>query len=408
MKKGISNGSLFQRKSDGFWCAVVCLGDGKRKQIPRKTKEEARAAMTVWLMENGYMELEISGELSCSQIVAEFIENHLSGLRVKRNRNNQRGGKAISSRTIENYIYMLRPFKEQFGSVPLNSISTTQLNGWLRGLENQKTKTGQFKYGQVTLDRIVYITNAVFQRAQRKKWISANPFDSEDFKRPISRKETQEITGFTDEELEAIVPALQGDLKLFAPFTMLMETGMRSEELLALKWEDYDPATGAVIINKAKTYSTIIQGGKIVGHKSEISETKQGTGNRVVWLSEAGRAVIEQWRQWAPKNTCTKVGPTDFMFGNSRNPNWTHSGLYSALTRRIQSCPNAPDTFRLHRIRHLVGTMLAEGGANEYAVMQQLGHQKAETTQRYIDQSRRINAHNAKILEEARKQRKLA
>ena len=407
MSKGISNGSLFQRK-DGFWCAVVCLGNGKRKQIPRKTKEDAQSAMTAWLMENGYIEWELSGDLSVSVIMDEFIQNHLSGLRVKRNRKNQKTEKTISSRTIENYIYMLQPFKERFGAVSLKSISTMQLNGWLRELENTKLQNGQFKYGQVTLDRIVYITNALFQRAQRKQWISVNPFDSEDFKRPVSHKETQEVMGFTDEELEAIIPALQGDLKLFAPFTMLMETGMRSEELLALKWEDYDPATGAVTINKAKTYHTIIQDGKIVGHKSEISETKQGTGNRVVWLSETGRTVIEQWRQWAPKHTCTKVGPTDFMFGNSRNPNWTHSGLYSALTRRIQNCPNAPDTFRLHRIRHLVGTMLAEGGANEYAVMQQLGHQKAETTQRYIDQSRRINANNAKILEQVRKQRKLA
>ena len=135
MSKGISNGSLFQRK-DGFWCAVVCLGNGKRKQIPRKTKEEARSAMTAWLMENGYIEWELSGDLSVSAIMDEFIQNHLSGLRVKRNRKNQKTEKTISSRTIENYIYMLQPFKERFGGVSLKSISTMQLNGWLRELEN--------------------------------------------------------------------------------------------------------------------------------------------------------------------------------------------------------------------------------------------------------------------------------
>lgn len=406
MKNKIGKGSLFQRK-DGFWSAAVSLECGKRKQIVRKNREDAQAAMTCWLMENGYIQLKMSGDFPASKIVQEFIQNHLSGLRVTRNCNNQKSEKKISSRTLENYIYMLRPFEERFAAVPLKDISTIQLNGWLRELENKKVKNGRFKYGQVTLDRIVYITNAMFQRAYRKKWITENPFDSEDFRKPISHKETQEVTGFTDEELAAIVPALQGDLKLFAPFTMLMETGMRSEELLALKWQDYDPGTGAVTINKAKTYLTTIQDGKIVGHRSEISETKQGTGNRVVWLSEAGRSVMEEWRQWAPKHTATKVGPTDFMFGNSRNPTWTHSGLYSALTNRIKNQPNAPDTFRLHRVRHLVGTMLAEGGANEYAVMQQLGHQKTETTLRYIDPSRRINANNAKILEQARKQRNL-
>ena len=406
MEKNISNGSLVQRK-DGFWNAVVCLGNGKRKQIVRKNREDAQSAMTAWLMENGYIEWELSGDLSVSVIMDEFIQNHLSGLRVKRNRKNQKTEKPISSRTIENYIYMLQPFKERFGGVSLKSISTMQLNGWLRELENTQLKNGQFKYGQVTLDRIVYITNAMFQRAQRKQWISVNPFDSEDFRKPLSRKETQEITGFSDEELAVIIPALQADLKLFAPFTMLMETGMRTEELLALQWKDYDPKTGKVTINKAKTYQTLIKDGKIIGHKSEISETKQGTGNRVVWLSETGRAVMEQWRQWAPSHTCTKIGATDFMFGNSKNENWSHSGLSAALTNRIKKLPNAPATFRLHRVRHLVGTMLAEGGASEYAVMQQLGHQKAETTLRYIDQSKRINQNNAKILEQVRKQRNL-
>lgn len=302
---------------------------------------------------------------------------------------------------------MLRPFQTKFASVPFNSISTFHINSWLRELENKCNNNGTFKYAQVTLDRMVYITRVMFQRAYRKKWISVDPFDSEDFKKPLSRKEVQEVTGFTDEELAVIIPALQDDLKLFAPFTMLVETGMRSEELLALKWQDYDPNTGAVSINKAKTYRTLIEDGKIKGHECTITETKQGTGDRVVWLSEQGQAIMEKWREWAPLHTCTKTGPTDFMFGNSRNPQWTHSGLYSALTNRIKSLPNAPETFRLHRIRHLVGTMLADGGANEYAVMQQLGHQKPETTLRYVNPSKRINANNAKILEQVRKQRNL-
>lgn len=123
MEKNISNGSLVQRK-DGFWNAVVCLGNGKRKQIVRKNKEDAQSAMTAWLMENGYIEWELSGDLSVSVIMDEFIQNHLSGLRVKRNRKNQKTEKPISSRTIENYIYMLQPFKERFGGVSLKSIST--------------------------------------------------------------------------------------------------------------------------------------------------------------------------------------------------------------------------------------------------------------------------------------------
>ncbi|WP_270913831.1 tyrosine-type recombinase/integrase [Allofournierella sp. CML151] len=406
MKSKIGEGSLFQRK-DGFWSASVCLGNGERKQIVRKTKEQAQSAMAYWLMQNGYIELELSGDYPAANIVKEFIENYLAGLRVRRTRNRNKSEKAISSRTLENYVYMLRPFETRFADIPLRAISSEQLNGWLRELENKRTSTGQYKYSQVTLDRIVYITNTMFRRACRKNWIETNPFDSEDFKYPISHKETPEVVGFTDEELSVIIPALRGNLKLFAPFTMLIETGMRSEELLALTWQDYDPNTGAVTINKAKTYQTFLENGRVVGHKHEIAETKQGAGDRVVWLSKSGQSVMEEWRQWAPRHTCTKVGPRDFMFGNSRNPSWTHSGLYSALTNQIKNLPNAPDTFRLHRIRHLVGTMLAEGGANEYAVMQQLGHQKAETTQRYIDQSRRINANNSKILERSRQERNL-
>lgn len=71
MEKNISNGSLVQRK-DGFWNAVVCLGNGKRKQIVRKNKEDAQSAMTAWLMENGYIEWELSGDLSVSVIMDEF------------------------------------------------------------------------------------------------------------------------------------------------------------------------------------------------------------------------------------------------------------------------------------------------------------------------------------------------
>ena len=393
-----SNGSIFQRK-DGSWSVVVHLGNGKRKQIVRKTKEQANSDMRHWLMENGYIEFELSGCFPAHKIVDEFIESYLT--------QREADGKT-SSRTIENYVYMLRPFREQFADIPLRDISTAQLNRWFRFLENKKDATGQLEYGQYSLDRILYVTKALFNRAYRKKWIALNPFDDEELSKPISRKKAKQVEGFSDEELAVIIPAFKPDLKLFAPFTMLIETGMRSEELLALTWKDYNPDTGEVIISKAKTYQTIIKKGKIMGHKSCISETKQGTGNQVVWLSEQGRAIMNEWREWAPLHTCTKTGPTDFMFGNSRNPQWTHSGLYSAFSKKIKSIPNAPDTFRLHRVRHLVGTMLAESGATEYAVMQQLGHTKSETTLRYIDNSKRINANNAKLLQRAREQRNLA
>lgn len=130
---------------------------------------------------------------------------------------------------------------------------------------------------------------------------------------------------------------------------LLITTGMRIGELLAIRWEDIN-----------LTEETIIIHGK-------------GNKDRKVRVPSAQ---LEEIRYAYDQQT-----PTDTLFHTSQYE--TRSMIYATLAPYCKAKQLSP-----HAIRHTYATEMAKAGANAPTIAHQLGHNNIKTTQHYIDNNK--------------------
>lgn len=127
---------------------------------------------------------------------------------------------------------------------------------------------------------------------------------------------------------------------------LLITTGIRLGELLAIRWEDVNIKDGTIIIH-----------GK--GNKERVVSVPARQ------LEEIGYAISRQ-------------DPKDTIFHTSQFE--TRCMIYQALTPYCQAKQLSP-----HAIRHTFATEMAKAGESGPTIALALGHRNLKTTQHYID-----------------------
>lgn len=284
----------------------------------------------------------------------------------------------IKSRSAENYVYMLNHFEKYFKAVTVGDITVKALNQFFR--EEEK------KYAQSTLHKVEWIVHRVFNRAVENKWITYNPFTVAGYKAPKSKKVMEKIEGLTSEELAEFLGLIKQYPIIYNPIMLMLNTGMRTQEVLGLKWGDVDFQNNRLFIRRAVTMAVEFdENGKIKGRKSVIGDTKTEGSNREIGLTEEAKRMLLEWREEAPLVSMTKLSEDDFIFGYERKPNFTYCAFRDRVNDFLTRQAGNIDKMRLHRFRHTVGTLLAAEGREIVQIMRQLGITQEKTLQRYID-----------------------
>lgn len=388
--------------------AYVDLGkdeNGKRirPKVRGRSEDEAAAKLEKKLREMGFiqpspnaptLDIIVNQFTPIPDFVREYRVNFIMeqvrlyneyGQYVKRSNNkNERIG--FTSRTAENYFYSLKPFEDYFYSNTLGEIDTSAINQFFRVREAQKNRDGDFMYSQVTLNRIEFVVSRMFKRAVDSGWISSNPFNSINYYPPISRKVTEKVEGLSAEELNEFLNVIHGYPIIYSPIMLMLNTGMRTQEVLALKWKNIDMDNNIINIQQAVTVEVKFdEDGKVKGRCSILAGTKTKNSNRQIGLTEEAKKILLDWRNMAPSISKTKLGNDDFVFGYERKPNFTYNAFRDKVNDCLGRVDGGIDKMRLHRFRHTVGTLLAAEGREVLQIMRQLGITQEKTLQRYID-----------------------
>lgn len=182
-------GSVYKMK-DGRYGAAASLPkgeDGKRnrKIFTGKSEEEVFKKMCLFLEEGGFIDkvettIDSKPQINSETLVEDFVkEFKLVGLW---------GKSEISTRTYENYEYSLNHFEKYFKGKSIGIIDTQSINGFFRCMEKIYKGEGDYKYSQVTLKRIEYIVERMFDRGCENEYITINPFKKRDYSKPKSKK----------------------------------------------------------------------------------------------------------------------------------------------------------------------------------------------------------------------------
>lgn len=374
-------GSVYRMK-DGRYGAAYSFGkdaNGKRLRHVEtgKTEQEAIDKMRLWLSQNGYMEQDavvLNGQSTVEEFIEYFKVNELltSG---------------ISDATYDNYCYMLKHFEDHFRGKRLSDIDRNSIKQFFSNMAKAKVN-GEYKYSDVTIKRVKFIVGKLYAWAVDDNKLESSPIDWSRYKPPTGKKETASITALTLDELQTVKTAVMGNRAVYPVIALMAHTGMRTEEALALQWQDIDFDDSTIHVHHAltKEFEKDGHGNKVGNTKTVLGTTKNTYSNRYIQVPDEVMDLLKNWREIAPLVSKTKLGNTDFVFGNTKGPNWTYAGFRSSVNNSLKQAGTGINSLRLHRLRHTVATMISnDPDATAYTLQQLLGHKDTRMAHKYID-----------------------
>lgn len=391
-------GSVYQRASDGMYCASVELpsNDGKRKRkvIVRKSKAEVQKALRELRL---LMEKSDGGLPDSTKPLAEWLDTWFETIAVKE----------LAPRTAANYRSQIKNhIKPVIGNVRLDKLT----NSHIRRVHDTMT-TGDNPLSSTSALYVHNILSSALAAAVNDGLIRVNP--AARVKKP--RKAASAITVLSAQDGVNVLRSVADD-RLASLWATALLTGMRAGELIGLtidrvtdiidlswqlqrfSWEHgCNPACGQKIAancpDKKVTLPADSESYQLHGGLW-MSRPKSEKGWRIIPLVDPLESILEQrinasasepnpyglvWTSNPKKNRHGDEQPLD---GSPIDPAKVNRMWHDVLERA-----GVEDT-RLHATRHTAASLLLAANVSETLIMQILGHSSFVTSQGYMNVNR--------------------
>lgn len=343
-RRGNGEGSIVKRK-DGRWQGSIVVGrdaSGKliRKTVYGKTRQEVQEALN-----------KISGQLySKTYIEPSSIE---LGCWLK---DWLRNYKSISLKPTTYDLYETLIDKiiiPEIGSLKLKDIRPIHLQMFYNKLYDNGNG-----YSTSTLQKINNILSPACEVAVRNDLIVKNPMDGVQ----LPKHKEKQVRALTVEEEARFLEAAKNN-QYYMAFVVLLDTGLRCGELLALTWDDIDLKNGMLYVSK----NLVAVKDRITGKQKLVVQDTPKTSNaiRAIPLTTRALTLLKSLK-------LKRQSKTNIVFCTNR---FTY--IYPKNLRRAFQCVlkrAGIEQLGLHVLRHTFATRLFEKGANPKTVSTLLGH----------------------------------
>ncbi len=264
MKKRSNKEGSFKKLPSGKWSYQVMVGytdDGKRKikTFTAPTKQEAKDKYKTYL-EQLNDDLQIAQNLGFSEWSDIWYKDHKS---------------EVEESTYWSYSFTLKTLKNYFQDRPLTEIKQLDINRFVDALLERKLSNS-------TIAKCKSMLYQIFAAAVDNELIGKNPVvrSKKARKNTLDIGKEQKKGAFTQAEIEMMKSELPNNL-LGNSILVLIGTGLRVQELLALTKDDIAPDGSVIKVNKAV---------KMAFRIPSLGSTKSEKSNRIVPVMKEYRA----------------------------------------------------------------------------------------------------------------------
>lgn len=353
-KRGNGEGSIYYRKSDNHWVGSITLENGTRKVMYGKTRKEVAEKLT------GLLHDQQRGMLvaNSQQTVEQFLTNWLENTHKQR----------IRPRTYERYHEAIHlHILPALGRYQVQKLTPQQVQAFYA----RESKRG---LAPATVAYYHSVLHNALNTAVQWGLVARNVCDL--VKPP--RKQRFEMQTLTIEQGQKLLDTLRGH-KWEALYTLALATGLRRGEILGLKWQDIDLASGKIQVQRI--LSRVLAGIPEQKHIYVEAEPKTQKSRRSIEVAPFALTALRDHRvrQLEAKlkaGTCWEAH--DYVFctstGTHLNPNHVVDEMKKLLKRA-----DLPD-IRFHDLRHSAASFLFAMEVHPKIVQELLGHSNISIT----------------------------
>lgn len=350
-RRGHGEGAIYQRESDGKWCASVDLGyiNGKRtrKVIYGKTRKEVAEKLKA-LHRDQAAGVNIAPQ---QQTVQQFLEHWLEQTVKRTNR----------PRTYVKYAEDVRHhIIPAIGRHHLAKLTPDHVQRMLNDLDDHGLSHRSIRNVRAVL-------RCALNQALRYGYIMRNVATLVDVPGDV----TFTAEPLTPGQAQRLLETVTGH-RLEALYRLALGLGPRKGEILGLRWEDVDFTAATIRI----CGSLQRQHGRL-----ERSATKTEASVRTLALPPSLATILTRHRarQDAERVACSRWQESGMVFTSTIGTPLSPESLMEHFKASLEKA-GLPKTVRFHDLRHTCATLMIKQGIHPRVVMEILGHSQIATT----------------------------
>lgn len=368
-----SNGAgTIRKRNDGTWEARYTTGidPGTGKQIQRsvygKTQKDVRQKLTAAInaLDKGSY-FEPNDRITVGQWLDKWLETYVKD--------------CVKPYTYRSYETAIRVhIKPAMGVLQITALNTPLIQDFYKALGNgtaryngkDKNKKEVKPLSAKTIKNIHGALHKALQKAVELHYISYNPAEACTLPRIIK----PDIKPLDEQQSAAFLAAIEKDPYRNLFFVTLF-SGLRRGEVMGLRWNDVNFATGTIIVRNQ------LQQKKESGGQYYF-ETPKNSKSRVICLADFAMDALrdEKKRQIEAKLLLggTWSNPNNLVFTKSTGENLAFYTVYNHF-KKIAASVGVPDA-RFHDLRHTYAVTAIQAGDDIKTVQETLGHATASFT----------------------------
>ncbi|MBQ6995133.1 MAG: site-specific integrase [Lachnospiraceae bacterium] len=372
--RGKGEGTIYKRPNGAYVGQYYALG--KRKTVSGKTRKEVQQKLNkalVELQEGLYVD---SSKMKLGTFIKDYMENY------KKNEV-QLSTYTSYEETLETHVY-----KDVISEIELGKISTDIMQKYY----NRKIKDGMSSRGVRNVRTII---NGAFKNACSRKLINSNPNDHI----TMPRKVKHEVVPPTVEDVKKFLEYEKESSIYYGLYRVLIVTGLRRSECLALQKKDINWETGEIMLTHALGY---IKNNNIQPEldRKKIYVLKEDMKNKAskssIFVDEETLIALKKLIRWQESNQKAhkdvywnkilfmtsdnrfKYVDNDLLFTREDGDFIYGRTLLEWYDKDLDIC--GIPRCRIHDLRHFFGTNVLQATNDLFITSKMLRHKQISTT----------------------------